>query len=72
MALFRLFVQLKIDDESAYFAVRYLLEKEGLFVGISSGAAFAAAVELAKREENAGKKIVTVFPDSGTKYLSVL
>ncbi|MBR2341560.1 MAG: cysteine synthase A [Clostridia bacterium] len=62
----------KIDDESAYFAVRYLLEKEGLFVGISSGAAFAAAVELAKREENAGKKIVTVFPDSGTKYLSVL
>lgn len=63
---------LTIDDESAYKSVRYILDKEGLFVGISSGAAFAAAVELAKREENVGKKIVTIFPDFGSKYLSVL
>ena len=63
---------LTVDDESAYSAVRYLLKKEGVFVGISSGAAFKAAVELAKREENAGKKIVMIFPDFGAKYLSVL
>ena len=63
---------LAVDDESAYKAVPYLLEKEGLFVGISSGAAFSAGVELAKREENAGKRIVIIFPDFGTKYLSVL
>ena len=61
-----------VDDESAYSAVRYLFKREELFVGISSGAAFVAAVELAKREENAGKRIVIVFPDSGEKYLSVL
>ena len=63
---------LTVDDESAYKAVGYILEKEGLFVGISSGAAFSAAVELAKREENSGKKIVVIFPDFGAKYLSVL
>ena len=61
-----------IDDQSAYSAVRYLLEKEEVFVGISSGAAFSAAIELAKREENEGKKIVVIFPDFGEKYLSVL
>ncbi len=63
---------LTVDDDSAYKEIPYLLEKEGLFVGISSGAAFFAGVELAKREENAGKKIVIIFPDFGTKYLSVL
>ena len=63
---------LTVSDESAYKFVRYLLEKEGLLVGISSGAALSAVVEIASREENAGKKIVTVFPDFGTKYLSVL
>lgn len=63
---------LTVTDESAYESVRYILEKEGLLVGISSGAAFSASVELAKREENAGKKIVMIFPDFGTKYLSVL
>ena len=63
---------LTVDDESAYKAVGYILEKEGLFVGISSGAAFSAAVEIAKREENSGKKIVVIFPDFGAKYLSVL
>ena len=61
-----------VSDEDAVFALRQLLEVEGLFVGISSGAALWASIELAKREENKGKKIVTVFPDSGAKYSSVL
>lgn len=63
---------LTVSDQSAYEAVGYLLKTEGLFVGISSGAVLTAMLELAKRKENAGKKIVTVFPDFGAKYLSIL
>ena len=59
-----------IRDEDAYEMGRRLCRKEGLFVGITSGAAVAAAVELAKRHENQGKTIVALLPDDGGRYLS--
>ena len=61
-----------ISDDDAFRLAREASEIEGLFVGISSGAALAAAIELASREENAGKNIVVIFPDGGSRYLSVL
>ena len=56
-------------DAAVQFALR-LAREEGLFVGISAGAAAWAAVQLARRPEHAGKTIVTIFPDAGDRYLS--
>ena len=59
-----------VKDEDAFTYGRLMGKKEGVLVGISSGAALAAAVELAKREENAGKQIVVLMMDTGDRYLS--
>lgn len=59
-----------VKDEDAFAYGRMMGKREGVLVGISSGAALAAAVELAKREENAGKQIVVLMPDTGDRYLS--
>ena len=59
-----------VKDEDAFAYGRLMGKKEGVLVGISSGAALAAAVELARREENAGKQIVVLMPDTGDRYLS--
>lgn len=57
-------------DEDAYKYARLCPKKEGLLIGISAGAALWAAVTVAKRPENEGKRIVVLFPDGGNKYLS--
>lgn len=59
-----------VENEEAFEAGRLIGKKEGILVGISSGAALHAAVTAAKRAENAGKNIVVIFPDSGDRYLS--
>ena len=59
-----------VENEQAYEAGRLIGRSEGVLVGISSGAALYAALELAKREENAGKTIVVLLPDTGDRYLS--
>ncbi|OAV19986.1 Cysteine synthase [Moraxella catarrhalis] len=61
---------IKVANEDAFSVARDMAAKEGLLVGISSGAAVSAALELAAREENAGKLIVVIIPSSGERYLS--
>ena len=59
-----------VENEAAFAAAKLLAKKEGISVGISSGAALHAALELAKRPENKGKTIVALLPDSGDRYYS--
>ena len=59
-----------VTEQQAYAAGRLAGKKEGILVGISSGAALHAAIELAKQAENAGKTIVVLLPDTGDRYLS--
>ncbi len=61
---------IRVSNEDAARAARNLARREGIFAGISSGAAAWAAVEVARREENSGKLIVTVLTDTGERYLS--
>ena len=59
-----------VSDDDAFEYGRIIGKTEGVLVGISSGAALCAAIEIAKREENAGKIIVVLLPDTGDRYLS--
>ena len=59
-----------VTDDDAFSACKLIAKKEGLLVGISSGAALSTAIELAKRRENREKNIVVILPDTGERYLS--
>lgn len=59
-----------VENEDAFTAAKFLAKKEGVLVGISSGAALHAGIEIAKRPENKGKTIVVLLPDNGDRYYS--
>ena len=59
-----------VENQDAFATGRKIGHREGVLVGISSGAAVWAAIELAKRPENEGKNIVVILPDTGDRYLS--
>ena len=61
---------IRVTDDDAIRTSRIMAQKEGLLVGISSGASIYAAIQLAKQEENQGKTIVAILPDTGERYLS--
>jgi cysteine synthase A len=61
---------IKVTNDAAGETAKRLVRQEGIFAGISSGAALWAALEVAKRKESAGKNIVVIFPDTGERYLS--
>ena len=60
-----------VTDEEALSAMKELACREGILVGVSSGAAVCAAVKVASRPENRGKRIVVILPDTGERYLSI-
>lgn len=60
-----------VADDNAFLMAKRVAKQEGLLVGISSGAALFAAIEVAKRSENKGKRVVVILPDTGERYLSV-
>ncbi len=62
---------IKVDDNDAYKTSADLAKNEGLFVGISSGAAMWTAIQIAKRKKNKNKIIVVILPDTGERYLSI-
>jgi cysteine synthase A len=62
--------KIEVETEEAYKAAREVAKSDGILIGTSSGAALHAATLLAQREENKGKKIVVIFPDTGLRYLS--
>ena len=59
-----------VGNEDAFATGKLIGQKEGVLVGISSGAAVKAAIEIAKRPENEGKTVVVLLPDTGDRYLS--
>jgi cysteine synthase A len=61
---------IKVENDDAFAAGKLLAKKEGVLVGISSGAALHAAIQLAKRPENKGRTIVALLPDTGDRYYS--
>jgi cysteine synthase A len=63
---------LDVENDDAIRTGREIAQQEGLLVGISAGAALYAAIQVAKRPENAGKKIVALLPDTGERYLSTV